>query len=98
MPTYKSYQAYLVKSLEDPVEAADYLNAVLEDGEFEHILLALQNVAEAQRKLVTPSGQSDTNWEMGNLPRLNCQRGSAGFSPDCQPVNQLRPKALCHSQ
>jgi DNA-binding phage protein len=37
---------------------------VLEDGDFEHILLALKNVAEARRELVTPSGQSGTNWEI----------------------------------
>ncbi len=63
MPAYKSYHSYLIKSLEDPAEAAAYLDAVLEDGEFDHILLALKNVAEARRALVTASGSSDANWE-----------------------------------
>jgi DNA-binding phage protein len=49
MPTYKSYHSYLIESLKDPLEAAAYLDAVLEDGDFEHILLALKNVAEAQQ-------------------------------------------------
>ena len=49
MPTYKSYHSYLIESLKDPVEAAVYLDAVLEDGDLDHILLALKNVAEARR-------------------------------------------------
>ena len=48
MSTYKSYHSYLIESLKDPLEAAAYLDAVLEDGDFDHILLALKNVAEAQ--------------------------------------------------
>lgn len=48
MPTSRSYHSYLIKSLKDPQEAAAYLNAVLEDGSFEEIRLALTNVAEAQ--------------------------------------------------
>ncbi len=34
MPTHKSYQSYLVQSLENPAEVAAYLDAVLEDGDF----------------------------------------------------------------
>jgi DNA-binding phage protein len=63
MPTHKSYHAYLIKSLEDTAEAAAYLDAVLEDGDFDHILLALKNVSEARTALVTASGSSDANWE-----------------------------------
>ena len=63
MPTHRSYHSYLIESLEDPAEAAAYLDAVLEDGDFDHILLALKNVSEARRALVTASGSSDTNWE-----------------------------------
>jgi DNA-binding phage protein len=51
MPTYKSYHSYLIESLKDPLEAAAYLDAVIEDGDFEHILLALKNVAEAQQNI-----------------------------------------------
>ncbi|MBE9157397.1 transcriptional regulator [Nodosilinea sp. LEGE 06152] len=63
MPTHKSYQSYLVQSLEDPAEAAAYLDAVLEDGDFEHILLALKHVAEARRWVVKPSGQLNDSWD-----------------------------------
>jgi DNA-binding phage protein len=62
MPTYKSYHSYLIESVKDPMEAAAYLDAVLEDGDLEHILLALKNVAEAQRNLA-PSQISDWNLE-----------------------------------
>ena len=47
----------MIESLKDPAEAAAYLDAVLEDGEIEHILLALKNVAEARRS------QIDSEWE-----------------------------------
>jgi DNA-binding phage protein len=55
MPTYKRYHSYLIESLKDPLEAAAYLDAVLEDGDFEHILLALKNVAEAQQNITSNS-------------------------------------------
>lgn len=47
----KSYQAALLESLQDPEEAAAYLNAALEDDSEdaeELFLLALRNVAEAR--------------------------------------------------
>jgi probable addiction module antidote protein len=43
-----SYQNYLLKSLEDPEEAAGYLNAALEGGDIDVFLLALQNVVKAR--------------------------------------------------
>lgn len=48
MPTSRSYRSYLIESLKDPQEAAAFLDAVLEDGSFEEIRLALINVVEAQ--------------------------------------------------
>lgn len=42
------YQTMLINDLRDPKEAAAYLNAALEDGDVDLILLALNNVAEAQ--------------------------------------------------
>ncbi len=61
MPTYKSYHSYLIESLKDPLEAAAYLDAVLEDGDFEHILLALKNVAEAQQNIASNSKNNKLN-------------------------------------
>ena len=44
----RSYQVQLIAALKDPIEAAAYLNAALEEGSVELFLLALQNVAEAR--------------------------------------------------
>jgi DNA-binding phage protein len=48
MPTSRSYHSYLIESLKDPEEAAAYLDAVLEDCNYDELLLALRNVAEAK--------------------------------------------------
>ncbi len=66
MPTYKSYHSYLIESLKDPLEAAAYLEAVLEDGEFEHILLALKNVAEAQQDITNNSINKKLNLDLNS--------------------------------
>jgi DNA-binding phage protein len=50
MPTTKSYHTFLIDSLKDPEEAAAYLDSVLEDGDPQHIRLALKNVVEARAK------------------------------------------------
>jgi len=42
-----SYEEGLLESLKDPLEAAAYLNAALEDGSQEIFLLALKDVTEA---------------------------------------------------
>jgi DNA-binding phage protein len=64
MPIYKSYHSYLIESLKDPLEAAAYLDAVLEDGDFDHILLALKNVAEAQQDLTNNSTNNKLNLDL----------------------------------
>ena len=46
----RSYQMQLIEALKDPLEAAAYLNAALEEGSLELFLLALQNVSEARNK------------------------------------------------
>lgn len=42
------YQEYLTKSLQDPEEAAGYLNAALEGGDIDVFLVALKNVINAR--------------------------------------------------
>ncbi len=64
MPTYKSYHSYLIESLKDPLEAAAYLDAVIEDGNFENILLALKNVAEAQQDITNNSKDNKLNLDI----------------------------------
>ncbi len=53
MPIHKPYHNYLIDSLKDPLEAAAYLDAALEDGDMDYLLLALKNVAEAQQQTPT---------------------------------------------
>lgn len=45
----ESYQDYLLERLQDPEEAAAYLNAAIEENDDRVFSLALQNVAQAQR-------------------------------------------------
>ena len=47
MKPYKDYDRHLLKSLKDPVEAAAYLNAVLEENDPTLFLMAYYNVARA---------------------------------------------------
>lgn len=44
MTRSKAYQESLIAALSDPLEATDYLNVALEDGDKELFLLALRNV------------------------------------------------------
>ena len=44
-----SYRERLLEDLLDPQEAADYINAAIEDGSPEILLLALRHVAEAHK-------------------------------------------------
>lgn len=73
MPTYKSYHSYLIESLKDHLEAAAYLDAVIEDGDFEHILLALKNVAEAQQDITNNSKNNKLNLDLNPQLLLNQQ-------------------------
>lgn len=67
MPTSRSYRNYLLTSLQNPEEAAAYLEAVLEDGTAEEISLALSNIAEAQQATVRDRPVS-LNPENADLP------------------------------
>lgn len=86
MPTHKSYYSYLIESLKDPAEAAAYLDAVLEDGNLEEILLALKNVAEAHRNLTDTSNPTDSGWE--NCYQLLVQ----GKTPELPAIAALLSK------
>jgi DNA-binding phage protein len=61
---FRSYQAQLITALKDPIEAAAYLNAALEEGSVELFLLALQNVAEARN---VQSFSTEKNPRLSNL-------------------------------
>lgn len=87
MPTHKSYYSYLIESLKDPAEAAAYLDVVLEDGDLEHILLALKNVAEARRGLMDTSNEADLAWE--NCYQLLIQGQTPGLGAIAKLLDNL---------
>jgi DNA-binding phage protein len=87
MPTYKSYHSYLIKSLKDPLEAAAYLDAALEDGDFEYILLALNNVAEAQKDILSQQNSNELNLQ--NHPQLAQTQETIGIKAIASLLNQL---------
>ena len=69
----RSYQIQLIAALKDPIEAAAYLDAALEEGSVELFLLALQNVAEARN---TQSFATEKN------PRLSTLAVTSGKAND----------------
>ena len=48
MKPAKNYRSSLRKALKDPAEAAEYVNAAVEENDLDTFLLALRDVAEAQ--------------------------------------------------
>ena len=49
----KSYKGHLLKQLQDPGEAAEYLNAALQEDDHHAFLLALGDLANAQESSCT---------------------------------------------
>ncbi len=73
----KSYRDELLKDLQDPVEAAEYLNAALADDSEEIFLMALRDVAEASGKIklaehfASNHDDIDALLSEKNTPKLN---------------------------
>lgn len=70
----RSYQKDLLKSLQDPDDAVEYLNAALDDDEPEVFLLALKDVVDSyggMSKLAT-----STSLNMENLYRMSSSKGN----------------------
>ncbi len=74
----KPYQDELLKALEDPAEAAEYLDAALEEGDKETILLALRNVAEAHGGVAKVAEEAGLNRE--HLYRMLSRQGNPALS------------------
>jgi probable addiction module antidote protein len=74
MTKSRSYQAELIGSLRDPREAAEYLNAALEEDDPELFLLALRNVAEAQGGMAQLAEKAKLNRE--SLYKMLSERGN----------------------
>jgi probable addiction module antidote protein len=73
----KSYRADLIKDLKDPIEAAEYLNAAIQDGNQENFLMALRDVAEA-RGIMRLAKQTALNRE--NMYRMLSDEGNPKLS------------------
>ena len=71
----KAYQPDLIERLRDAGEAEEYLNAVLEEGEPELVLLGLRNVAEAQGGVAQLAEQAKLN--PGSLYKILSERGNS---------------------
>jgi probable addiction module antidote protein len=77
MARSKSYQSNLLESLKDPTEAAEYLNAALEDGEPEVFLLALRDVVDSFGGMGKLAVSTSLNRE--NLYRMLSIKGNPEF-------------------
>jgi probable addiction module antidote protein len=69
----EKYENNLKKDLLDPVEAAEYLNAALEDGSQEVFLMALKDIANA--KGISEIAR-ETKLNRENLYRILSTRGN----------------------
>jgi DNA-binding phage protein len=64
IPTSDSYQQYLIESLQEPEEAAAYIEAILEaeNPEPELLISALKDVIDAQLRINRLSEQTQIRW------------------------------------
>jgi probable addiction module antidote protein len=69
----KNYRDSLLRTLQDPQEAAEYLTAALEEGDTAVFLLALRDVADA-RGIGTLAAKAQLNRE--NLYRMLSDHGN----------------------
>ncbi len=69
-----SYQEDLLSSLKDPLEAAAYLNAAMEDGDRSIFLLAMRNVAAAHGGMAAIAEKAHLSRE--SLYRMLSKKGN----------------------
>jgi probable addiction module antidote protein len=69
-----TYQEDLIESLKDPLEAAAYLSAAMEEGDRELFLLALRNVVEANGGMAAVSAKAKLNRE--SMYRMLSKKGN----------------------
>jgi probable addiction module antidote protein len=77
MAKVRNYKEHLLERLQDPDEAAAYLNAALQDDDPHVFLLALRDIAEAQGGMGWLADQADLNRE--SLYRTLSLRGNPRF-------------------
>ncbi len=84
MTRSKGYQEDLIKALEDPLEAQEYLNATLEDKDLEVFLLALRDVAQARSSSIKQLAEV-TKLNRENLYRMLSDKGN----PELKSLNAI---------
>lgn len=72
------YHTEHIKWLQDEENAAEYLNAALEDGDRDGLLLALRNIAEARGGMATVAEKAHVPRE--SLYRMLSTRGNPALS------------------
>ena len=77
VPPAVSHHDWLIKSLKDPEEASEYLNAALEAGDKKAFLMALRNVIEARGGMTRMSRTSKIN--RVSLYKMLSGNGNPGF-------------------
>ena len=87
MAKSRSYQADLLKALQDPEEAQAYLNAALADENEEVFFLALQDVLEARKGTIRLG--ENPEYEQDNLDRSFSDRRILNLSNIRQILNSL---------
>ncbi len=70
----KSYKDYLINSLKNPEEAAEYLTTAFEEGDPKYFLKALRNVADAHGGMAKLSEKANLNRE--SLYRTLSEKGN----------------------
>ena len=83
MKPAKSYHESLIRALKDPSEAAEYLNAALEEGDGKMFLVALRNVAEARGGMAKLSRTTRLN--RANLYKVFSKHGN----PEIQTLSSV---------
>ena len=78
MARSRDFQESLTEMLADPLEAAEYLNAALEEGDRELFLLCLKNVVQAQGGMSKLAKESTLNRE--SLHRMLSKKGNLRIS------------------
>lgn len=73
----KSYKKHLLEQLQNPQEAAAYLNAALQEDDHHVFLLALRDITEANGGMAWLADEADLNRE--NLYRTLSKRGNPRF-------------------
>jgi probable addiction module antidote protein len=77
MAKSKSYQKSLLEALKDPLEAVEYLNAALEEGDPAVFLLALRDVVDSYGGMSKLAASTALNRE--NLYRMLSTKGNPEF-------------------